>query len=139
MLVAGTAGCGILPPIVARASSERAYLILVVVGVCAGFALLAIVHPRIVADFMLIVAIGSVLLAAFPILLELSERRMGASGGVATAILLLAGNVGGLLVALIVGALTDQPSLAFAVLAACMLGGLPAARGVPTSPRSSAR
>jgi predicted MFS family arabinose efflux permease len=135
MLVAGTAGCGILPPIIARASGERAYLIFLVVWACAGFALLAAVHSRIVADFILIIAIGSVLLPALPILLELAERRMGASGGVATGILLLAGNVGGLLVALVVGALSDQPSLAFAVLAACMLGGLPAARRVQPSPR----
>jgi len=48
----------------------------------------------------------------------------------ATGILLLAGNAGGLLVAVLVGALVDQPSLAFAVLAVCMLGGLPAARRV---------
>ena len=135
MLVAGTAGCGILPPIIARASGERAYLIFVVVWVCAGFALLAVVHARIAADFVLIIAIGFVLLAALPILLELAERRMGASGGVATGILLLAGNAGGLLVAVLVGALADQPSLAFAVLAACMLGGLPAARRVQPSPR----
>jgi predicted MFS family arabinose efflux permease len=139
MLLAGAAGCGILPPIIARASGERAYLTFVVVWVCAGFALLAVVHSRIAADFVLIIAIGFVLLAALPILLELAERRAGASGGVATAILLLAGNVGGLLVAVLIGALTDQPGIAFAVLAACMLGGLPAARRVQPSASLSAR
>ena len=134
MLLAGTAGCAILPPMIARASRERAYLMFVLVWVCAGFALLAVVHPRIAGDFVLVIAIGFVLLAAFPILLELAERRMGTSGGVATGILLLAGNAGGLLVAVLVGALVDQPSLAFAVLAACALGGLPAARRVQPSP-----
>jgi predicted MFS family arabinose efflux permease len=130
MLLAGTAGCAILPPIVARTSSERAYLIFVLVWVCAGFASLAVVHSRVVADFVLVIAIGFVLLAALPVLLELAERRTGDSGGVATGILLLAGNAGGLLVAVLVGALVDQPTLAFAVLAACLLGGLPAARRV---------
>jgi predicted MFS family arabinose efflux permease len=135
MLLAGVAGCAILPPIVARTAGERAFLTFVVAWVCAGFALLAVVHSWIAADFVLIIAIGFVLLAALPVLLELAERRVGASGGVATGILLLAGNTGGLLVAVLVGALTDQPSLAFAVLAACMLGGLPAARRVRPFPR----
>ena len=132
MLVAGTVGCGVLPPIVARASRERAYLTFVVVWVSASFALLAILHPLVGADFALIIAIGFVLLPALPVLLDLVERTVGASGGVATAMLLLAGNVGGLLIAVLVGALEDQPSIAFAVLAACTLCGLPAARRLQT-------
>jgi hypothetical protein len=84
----------------------------------------------VVADFVLVAAIGFVLLAALPVMLELTERRMGASGGVATGILLLVGNAGGLLVAIVVGALVDLPAVAFAVLAMVALLGLPAARGV---------
>jgi hypothetical protein len=72
-----------------------------------------------------------VLLAALPVILELTERRMGASGGVATGILLLIGNAGGLVVAIVVGALVDVPGVAFVVLAVVVLLGLPAARRVP--------
>ena len=72
------------------------------------------------------------MLAALPVMLELTERRMGASGGVATGIILLIGNAGGLLVAIVVGALVDLPALAFLALAGVILLGLPAARRVHT-------
>jgi len=66
---------------------------------------------------------------------------MGASGGVATGTLLLVGNAGGLLVAILVGALVDLPSVAFVALV--ILLGLPAARRVaaapPRHPKTAAR
>ena len=114
--------------------AERRYLPTAVVWVftcCLG---LAVLHPYVAADFVLIAAIGFVLLAALPVMLELTERRMGASGGVATGILLLVGNAGGLLVAIIVGALVDLPAAAFIVLAIVVLLGLPAARRVVDLP-----
>ena len=99
-----------------------------VAACCVGLALL---HHMVVVDFVLIAALGFVLLAALPVMLELTERRMGESGGVATGILLLIGNAGGLLVAVLVGALVDVPAAAFLVLAAVIICGLPAARRVP--------
>jgi predicted MFS family arabinose efflux permease len=130
MLVAGTIGCAVVPPVVARASAERRYLETAVVWVFACCLGLAVLHRVVTADFVLIAAIGFVLLAALPVMLELTERRMGASGGVATGILLLVGNAGGLLVAIVVGALVDLPAVAFVVLAIVVLLGLPAARRV---------
>jgi hypothetical protein len=132
MLVAGIAGCAVIPAIVARRQAERAYLTAAVVWVAACCGGLAILHPVIAADFVLIAALGFVLLAALPVILELTERRMGASGGLATGILLLIGNAGGLLIAVIVGALVDLPAAAFLVLASVILLGLPAARRVHT-------
>jgi hypothetical protein len=85
----------------------------------------------IVADFVLIAALGFVLLAALPVILQLTERRMGARGGVATGILLLVGNAGGLLVAVVVGLLVNLPVVAFLVLAAVILLGYRAARRIP--------
>jgi predicted MFS family arabinose efflux permease len=131
MLVAGTVGCGLVPPPVARAGAQRRYLTFVVASLGCCLALLAVVHAQIVADFVLIAAIGFVLLAALPVMLELIERRMGALGGVATGMLLLAGNAGGLIIASIVDALTGVPVAAFLVLAAVGIVGLPAARRVP--------
>ena len=132
MLVAGIAGCAVIPAIVARRQAERTYLTAAVVWVAACCGGLAILHPVIAADFLLIAALGFVLLAALPVILELTERRMGASGGVATGILLLIGNAGGLLIAVIVGALVDLPAAAFLFLASVILLGLPAARRVHT-------
>jgi predicted MFS family arabinose efflux permease len=134
LLAAGIAGCAVLPPIVARRQAERRYLTMAVIWIAACCGGLALVHPVIAADLVLIAALGFVLLAALPVMLALVERRMAASGGVATGIILLIGNAGGLLVAVTVGALVDLPAVAFAVLAAVILLGLPAARQLPASP-----
>jgi fucose permease len=131
MLVAGTVGCGVVPPAVARRSAERRYVTFVVVWVGAMFACLAAAHPLLAVDFVVIALIGFVLLAALPVLLEVAERRMGESGGVATGILLLAGNAGGLVLALIIGGLINVPTVAFLVLGVAALLGLHPARRLP--------
>jgi MFS family permease len=133
MLLAGTIGCVVVPPKVARAGAERRYLAGAVIWVCGCCLALAVIHPLTAADFAVIAAIGFVLLAALPVMLELIERRMGASGGVATGMLLLVGNAGGLIVATIVGALVDIPAAAFIVLGIVAILGLPAARGIEAS------
>ncbi len=135
MLLAGTIGCAVMPPAVARAAAERRYLLAAITWVASCCVVLAVAHRIVPADFVLIASIGFVLLAALPVLLELTERRMGASGGVATGILLLVGNAGGLVVSLAVGALVGSPPLAFLVLAAVILLGLPAARGLSAPAR----
>ena len=134
MLVSGTIGCGIVPPIVARHHAERRYLTFAIVWVAACCSLLAIVHPSRVADYIVIAGLGFVLLAALPVMLELIERRMGASGGTATGILLLIGNLGGLLVAIVVGVLVNTAVAAFLVLGLVAFAGLPAARRVVEVP-----
>jgi hypothetical protein len=101
-------------------------------GCCVG---LAALHAVIVADFVLIAGLGMVLLAALPVMLELIEQRMGASGGVATAILLLAGNGGGLIVAVLVSLVTGVPVIAFLILAALSLYGVTPARRLALTAR----
>jgi predicted MFS family arabinose efflux permease len=68
------------------------------------------------------------MLTALPWLLALCERRAQGSVASATALLWLAGNLGGLVVAVVVGALVDRPSLAFLLLAAVALAGVPLVR-----------
>jgi predicted MFS family arabinose efflux permease len=133
MLLAGTIGCGIVPALVARRGAERSYLLLVVVWVAGCCGLLAAVHPVLAADAVLIAALGFVLLASLPVILELTERRMGALGGVATGFLLLAGNAGGLIVAVLVDLVVGVPVAAFLLLAIVALCGLPAARRVSSA------
>jgi predicted MFS family arabinose efflux permease len=132
MLVAGIAGCAVVPTIVARRRAERWYLTVAVEWVAACCVGLAILHAVVVADVILIAALGFALLPALPVILELTERKIGTSGGVATGIILLIGNAGGVLVAVIVGGLVNLPTAAFLVLSIVILAGLPAARRVRT-------
>jgi hypothetical protein len=68
------------------------------------------------------------MLTALPWLLALCERRSAGSVASATALLWLAGNLGGLVVAVAVGGLVDQPTVAFLLLAVVALIGLPLVR-----------
>jgi predicted MFS family arabinose efflux permease len=81
-----------------------------------------------------IAALGTVLavfamLTALPWLLALCERRARGSVASATALLWMAGNLGGLVAAVVVGFLVDRPTVAFLLLAAVALIGLPLVRG----------
>lgn len=69
------------------------------------------------------------MLTALPWLLALCERRAQGSVASATALLWMAGNLGGLAAAVVVGFLVDRPTVAFLVLAAVALIGLPLVRG----------
>ncbi len=138
MLLAGVAGCAITPPIVARRGAQRGYLTTAVVGVAIAMALLSVTHAVTALDFVVIAVVGFLLLAALPVILELTERRMGRGGGVATGILLLMGNLGGLLVAVAVGVVSGIPVAAFLLLAGVTLCGLPIARRVRSAPAVAA-
>jgi predicted MFS family arabinose efflux permease len=131
MVIAGVIGCAVLPPIVARRQAERPYLqgavfvaagACVLLGVLSGLALLAVV----------LVVLGFVLLPALPVILTRAEQMAGSHAGTAGAIVWMAGNLGGLVVALIVQALVHHPLPAFLAMAAVVLAGLPiAARLIP--------
>jgi predicted MFS family arabinose efflux permease len=68
------------------------------------------------------------MLTALPWLLALCERRARDAVASATALLWLAGNLGGLVVAGVLGLLLDHPSAAFSLLALVALAGLPLVR-----------
>jgi len=126
-VVAGVAGTAWLPAAVARRGAERAALV-AALAVCASCcAVLAAVRAP-AAQFVLVAAIGAVVLPALPVLLELAERRAGAAGASAAALLWLAGNLGGIALALPVGALVHHAAPAFGLLALATLAGLPFAR-----------
>ena len=74
-----------------------------------------------------IVAIGIVLLPALPIILTAAEQLAGAAAGTAGAIVWMAGNLGGLVVALLVQVLVHHPLAAFLAMAGVALLGLPLA------------
>lgn len=126
MVLAGIVSCVALPPLVAKRHAQPLVLALAAVGGLAGFLLLA-TDPSVVTGYVALGLIGLVLLPLLPVLLELIEARMGEHAGTATALLWLAGNAGGIVVALLVQATVHHPGRAFGLLAGFALAALPLA------------
>jgi hypothetical protein len=76
------------------------------------------------AAVVVVIPLGVVLLGSLPVILELTERRAGTASGAATALVWLAGNTGGIVVAVLVQAVNGHPAAAFTLLAAAALGVL---------------
>ena len=134
MLVAGMIGSAVLPPLLARRAAERSFMrvtILVSAGGCIALAEISSLGARAVV----LAAMGFVLLPALPVIITLAERLAGRVAGTAGAIVWMAGNLGGLVVALLVQALVHHPTPAFLAMAAVLLAGLPFAARFPTTAR----
>lgn len=126
MVIAGVIGCAVLPPLVARRHSERGFMRAVVFVACGGCVVLG-VAPWLGVRALALVAMGVVLLPALPVILTAAEQLAGAAAGTAGAIVWMAGNLGGLVVALIVQILVHHPLAAFLAMAGVSLFGLPLA------------
>jgi predicted MFS family arabinose efflux permease len=126
MVVAGVVGCAVLPPLVARRGSERNFMRAAVIVGCIGCVALGVI-PSLAGRAVAIVAMGVMLLPALPVILTSTERLAGSSAGTAGAIVWMAGNLGGLVVALLVQILVHHPLAAFIAMAAVSLLGLPLA------------
>ena len=123
-VLAGTIGCSVIPQAVARRGAERDFMFgVVAVGVTGCLVLAA--SPALAVRAVVLVVIGATVLPALPIVLTAVERLAGAAAGTAGAIIWLAGNVGGVVVALLVQALVHHPSAAFIAMAAVALLGVP--------------
>ncbi len=124
MVIAGVIGCAALAPLVVARGAERAFMRSVVLVSCAGCVALGLV-PWLGARAAVLVAMGLFLLPALPVILTATERLAGPAAGTAGAIVWMAGNLGGLVVALIVQILVHHPLGAFLAMAAVSLLGLP--------------
>jgi predicted MFS family arabinose efflux permease len=124
MIVAGTIGCAVLPPLVARRRAERPFMRAAVLGGCLGCVALG-VTPWVGTRALALVVMGILLLPALPVILTAAEQLAGAAAGTAGAIIWMAGNLGGLVVALLVQVLVHHPLAAFLAMAAVSLLGLP--------------
>ena len=124
MVVAGVVGSLLIPPLAARRSTERSVLLASLVVTACGCVLLAVVHV-VIGIGLILAAMGLLMLATLPIVLEVMERRTGSASGTGAAILWMAGNAGGLVVTGILALLLDAPAAAFVVLAVIALLGLP--------------
>ncbi|WP_436492712.1 MFS transporter [Actinokineospora sp. HUAS TT18] len=125
ILVAGVAGCAVVPSLAARRQSERTALWITGAGVGATCLLLAVAPG---AGFVAAVPIGFLLLSALPVAFALVERTAPVAAGTITALLWMVGNAGGLLLSFAVGYLLDTPVMAFGLFGVLMLGALLVAR-----------
>jgi predicted MFS family arabinose efflux permease len=129
--VAGIAGAAVLPGIVTARDQRRGMLVVATVTTAVVFALLALVHAPAIFGVSLAVE-GFVLLACLPVALEWSEIHVGAArAGTATGALLLAGNLGGVVLVLVVQAVVGSAQVALLVMAAAALPGIAIAARLP--------
>jgi predicted MFS family arabinose efflux permease len=126
MVIAGVIGCALLPPLVERRGIERGFMRTASLAACLGCVALGAVDA-IGVRAAVIVVMGLLLLPALPVILTATERLAGPLAGTAGAIVWMAGNLGGLVVALVVQALVHHELAAFLTLAAISLLGLPLA------------
>ena len=126
----GAGGKGTATVTLGTPQSDSGISVLVTV---AGGLLLAFEHA-VAVDAVALVPVGLLLLTDLPVILELSERRAGASAGTVTALLWLAGNAGGLIVALLVALLVHHPTPAFLLLAGISLCAVPLVVALSTEP-----
>jgi predicted MFS family arabinose efflux permease len=126
MVIAGILGCAVLPPLVDRRRAERGFMRAAVLVSCVGCVLLG-ATPWLSLRALVLVAMGVVLLPALPVILTAAEQLAGAAAGTAGAIVWMAGNLGGLVIALLVQVLVHHPLAAFLAMGGVSLLGLPLA------------
>jgi predicted MFS family arabinose efflux permease len=131
MTAGGIVGGALLPDIVARLDQRRRMLEVAVVVSAVAFAAMVGVHDPAVSGAFLFLA-GVFLLAGLPVVLDWSELHAGPErAGSAAGFLLLSGNLGGVILALVVQAVVGNPDLALGVLAVTCLAGLALAVRLP--------
>lgn len=124
MTVAGILGAAVVPQAVARRDRRRALLQATVAVTIVAFALIAALHPVGFVAAALVVE-GFVLLAALPVVLDWSELHAGPDrAGAVVGFLLLAGNLGGVVLVLVVQAVIGNPYLSLGALSVAGLAGL---------------
>lgn len=127
MVVIGVLGSALLPPVLVRRGSARAFVAASVIAGVASLLLLA-AKPGFGVGLAASAVLGLFLLTDLPVIFDRAEQLAGAAGGTVSALLWLAGNAAGLVAALVVQALVHHPAAAFSVLAALLLAGLPLVR-----------
>jgi MFS family permease len=131
----GIVGAAILPPFVAARHQRRPMLVLALAFSAVAFAATDLRHDLVWLVVWLF-ATGFVLMACLPVVLDWSAVHAGsAREGAAAGFLLMSGNLGGVVLVLIVQAVMGNAYLPFAVLAAIGILGLPLALGLPGRPR----
>jgi predicted MFS family arabinose efflux permease len=136
MTVAGIGGAAVLPGLAAQRDRRREVLLATTATTVLVFLSIALVHNVFFIGCALAVE-GFVLLAGLPVALDWSELESGpARAGAATGFLLLAGNLGGVVLVLVVQVMIGSPYLALVALAAIAVPGIALAARLPDHARS---
>jgi MFS family permease len=128
---AGVLGAAVLPTAAARRDGRRPLLVIALGVSATTFLAIAAVHNLVWLGVWLFAA-GFVLLAALPVVLDWSDIHVGPERqGGAVGFLLMAGNLGGLLLVLLVQAVIGNAYLALGAMALVTLAGIPIALRLP--------
>jgi predicted MFS family arabinose efflux permease len=131
MTFAGIVGAGVLPTTIARRDRRRELLLAALAMSVVTFIALTLSHNLIWLGAWLF-ADGFLLLSSLPVVLDWSDVHAGPERqGGAVGFLLMAGNLGGLLLVLVVQAFIGNAYLALGALAVVALAGLPVALRLP--------
>lgn len=126
-MIAGVLGCAVVPVWADRRGREVGLM-----GAWIAFTAVACLHLALVPStpmaFLMLLGTGFVLLPALPIVLSLSERHAVDAESTAAGLIWLAGNLGGVVLATVIGFLVTSPAIAFAALSGATLLALPALR-----------
>jgi predicted MFS family arabinose efflux permease len=129
---AGVLGAAVLPTAAARRDRRRPLLIIALVVSSVAFVAVASIHNLIWMGVWMFGA-GFVLLAALPVVLDWSDIHAGPERqGGAVGFLMMAGNLGGLLLVLLVQAVIGNPYLALGALGVVVLAGIPLVLRLPS-------
>jgi predicted MFS family arabinose efflux permease len=131
MTVGGIAGGALLPGIVAGRGWRRGMLEIAVSVTAVAFGVIAIAQNPAV-DGVVLFAAGFFLLAGLPVVLDWSELHAGPErAGGAAGFLLLSGNLGGVVLVLIIQVAIGNPYLSLGALSVACLAGLALATRLP--------
>jgi MFS family permease len=135
---AGILGAGVIPPAVAARDLRRVALVTALVVSAVVFAAVSAFHNVIWLGAWFFVE-GALLLACLPVVLDWSEVHAGPERqGAAVGFLMMAGNLGGVVLALVVQAAVVNPYVALGVMGVAALAGIPVALRLPARAGSAA-
>jgi predicted MFS family arabinose efflux permease len=130
---AGVIGAAVLPSAVAARDKRRALLLAALAMSAIAFTAMAFSANYIWLGVWMF-AEGFLLLASLPVVLEWSEIHAGPERqGAAVGFLMMAGNLGGLVLVLAVQAVIGNPYLSLGAMAVVALVGIPVALRLPSS------
>jgi len=136
MTAAGVLGAAVLPGIAARRDRRRELLLATTVTTVLVFLAVAAVHDLVFVSCALAVE-GFVLLAGLPVVLDWSELDAGPQrAATATGLLLLAGNLGGVVLVLVVQIVIGNAYLALGAMALLGVHGAIVAARLPRHART---
>jgi hypothetical protein len=144
MIVTGVIGCALLPAPIVRRGAERGFMWAVVLVGGLGSVALGLL-PGLAGKAVVMLLMGALLLPALPVIMTVAEQLAGSAAGTAGAIVWMAGNLGGLVVALLVQALVHHPTAAFLTMGAVVIFAAPLAarmvslRGLASASRDGTR